>query len=900
MSIRLGQYYVVLAISLCFSSFGIQAEEKALQGDDVPFLFADEPTESTSPAVTTESKTAEESKDKPDSAKSETQPVASDVTEKTPAKQEAEKKAKLSKIEVTGSHISRLDLEGPTPLLVLDKDYIEQSGASTTYELLSKLPLNNGALVNENKTQGTTPGASTINLRGLGQGATLILINGRRIANYSYPLAGAATFVDLNSIPLAAIERVEVMKDGASAIYGADAIAGVVNVITRKNYVGTEVTAGYGVSQEGDADETSFSLVTGKGSDKSNLTFTLDYFKRDGFLLGARDFSRTADHTISQPEFGIDYTTFGSGTNTLDGHPANYVSTDFATQVFNNNFDPNPYISAVPDSERVGGTVSFNVDINEEFSFFTRAFLGRVTTNEQAAPMSTIFGDGIIFPAAHPTNPEGVDLILFWRMTDLGPRKDEIVTDNQNIVAGFKGIIKDWDFEAAVNYGRSESVLTGQNYYSASALQTAFNNDQLDPFGTSSAADLNAIRISVKRMAESETIGADAKVIGEISQTDAGPINLALGVETRRDELIDTPDSQIESGDVPGQSGTRSSGHRSLLSTFAELNIPVSDKTEMQLAARIDDYSDFGTTTNPKIAVRYKPVSNLVLRASAGTAYKAPPLPSMYSSTTGIVTESVVDTTRCLAVGDCSSRRRNGTLTGNQDLESEESTSFFLGAVFEAVKNFTVGLDYWKYEMSNVISYDTQYILDNEAAFPGVVVRGAPVIPGDPGPILSIDDKYRNVAKVETDGIDLDLRYVWMTDSGSVTLRSLTSRTLSYRRQFTPESGLTTELGEFRNPKIRSALMLGWQGGDIGVSLTGNYIGEHKDRNYNLSHTIDSYTTWDTQFRYQGWKNTKLTIGINNLLDEDPPFSNNDNLGYDYTLYDPTGRFYYASLNYQF
>ena len=896
MSTRIWQRYAVLIIPLIFSTLYVRAEQKAVQDDSIPFLLTDETAEKET-AVAKDKPTEKEQKAVKSEAVKEEAIPASTPAVATPGTG----KKKLSKIEVTGSHISRVDLEGPSPLLTLDKDYIEQSGATTSYELLSSLPLNNGALVNENKTQGTTPGASTINLHGLGQGATLILINGRRVANYSYPLSGAATFVDLNSIPLAAIDRVEVMKDGASAIYGADAIAGVVNIITKKNYVGTEITAGYGVSAEGDADETSFSLVTGKGSDTSNLTFTFNYFNREGFLLGARDFSRSADHTTLQPTYGIDYTTFGGGTNTLDGSPANYMDTGFGNQTFTNNYDPNPSISAVPDSERVGGTLAYKIELNEELSFFTDISVGQVTTNEQAAPMSTIYGDGIIFPGAHSQNPlPGTDLYLFWRLTDLGPRMDEVVTDNQRIVAGFKGIVKDWDFEAAVNYGNSKSVLTGKNYYSATALQTAFNNNQLNPFGTSTPADLAAIRVSLQRVAESETIGADAKMIGEISQTEAGPVNLAVGVETRRDELTDTPDALIESGDVPGQTGTRSSGHRSLQSAFTELSIPLSDKTEMQLAARIDDYSDFGSSTNPKIAVRYKAASNLILRASAGTAFKAPSLPSMYQSSTGITTESVVDTTRCAAVGDCTSRRRRGTLTGNVDLAPEESTSFFMGAVAEPSKNFTVGVDYWKYDMSNVISYDTQYILDNEAAFPGVVVRGAPVIVGDPGPILSINDIYRNVAKIETDGFDVDLKYVWLTDTGSVMLRSLTSRTLSYKRQFSPGSGLDNELGEFRNPKIKSVLTLAWQGGDYGASLTGNYIGGHQDRNYNLSHDIDSYTTWDTQFAYLGWKGSKLTIGIKNLLDEDPPFSNNDNLGYDYTMYDPTGRFYYASINHQF
>lgn len=904
MPINIKRICAVLACALFFAIFNVSAQEAAPQDNQTPLLIKIEPPNDQKPDEGKQVASTETANE-PEVPKEETKsPAIPDTTE---TEQMSAKKAKLGKLEVTGSHIKRIDLEGPTPLLVLDKEYIEQSGATTTYELLSKLPLNNGPLVNENKTQGTSPGGSTINLRGLGQGSTLILVDGRRVANYGYPLASAATFVDLNSIPLAAIDRVEVMQDGASAIYGADAIAGVVNVILKKNYVGTEISAGYGVSAQGDANETTLSLVTGIGTDTSNLTFTFNYFNRDGFLLGARDFSKSADQTIAQPVYGVDYTS-------VMNHPANYIDFFGAGVVINGTFDPNPWNSAVPDSERFGASMSYRKDLDVDSSLFADLFLNRVTTTSQSAPATLYPGDTapsasdpfwdnwIYFPGARADNPTGNDLVLFWRLTDLGPRIDEVVTDSQRVVAGYKTIIHDWDVEAAVNYGHSESILTGKNYFSADALYAAFLAGQLAPFGTSSASDLDAIRITLKRSAESETIGADVKAVGVVGQTDAGPINLALGIETRRDELTDTPDAAIEAGDVPGQTGTRSSGHRSLQSAFSELNLPINDKTEMQLALRIDDYSDFDASTNPKIAVRYKPISNVVLRASAGTAFNAPPLPSMYqTSTTSITTGYVVDTTRCAATSGaagCTPDVYNATLTGNPQLKAEESESYFLGGAIEPIKDFTVGLDYWNYNMKNIISFDAQYILNNESSFPGVVVRA---VPGDPtSAIVSINDVYRNVAKIETDGVDLDLKYRWSTDVGSFMIRSFTSRTLGYDRQFLSSSADENLLGTFRYPKLRSVLSFAWRDGDYGAALAGNYIGKHQDNNNLFDHTIDSYTTWDAQFLYQGWKKTKLVIGIKNLLDEDPPFSNSDNLGYDSSMYDPTGRYYYANMSYQF
>ncbi|MGD9390354.1 MAG: TonB-dependent receptor plug domain-containing protein, partial [Thioalkalispiraceae bacterium] len=172
--------------------------------------------------------------------------------------------AKLQKFNVTGSHIKRIDIEGPSPLLVIDRDEIDISGTSTLNELLNKLAINNGLLLNENRTQATSPGAAGINLRGLGQDGTLVLVNGRRFTTYPFAFNVSDNFVDLNSIPLSAVERVEVLKDGASALYGSDAIAGVVNIILRKDFTYSEISEGYGVSEEGDANQVDINYITGK------------------------------------------------------------------------------------------------------------------------------------------------------------------------------------------------------------------------------------------------------------------------------------------------------------------------------------------------------------------------------------------------------------------------------------------------------------------------------------------------------------------------------------------------------------------------------------------------------------------------------------------------------------
>ncbi|MCK5336897.1 MAG: TonB-dependent receptor plug domain-containing protein, partial [Gammaproteobacteria bacterium] len=350
----------------------------------------------------------------------------------------------LEKYLVTGSHIKRLDIEGPAPVTVLDQEEIKLSGASTLNELLKNLTLNTGFMLNENLPLSQTPGAASINMRGLGQDATLILLNGRRTSNFPYAHNNAESFVDLNSIPLAAIDRVEVLKDGASAIYGSDALAGVINIILKKDYDGSEISLSYGVSGEGDADETHVNFIKGISNDKDNLTFVFDYFKRESFLMSDRSFSRTAFQPDINPTYGNDYTAW-------DFHPANYYDTGSTFSDFTNFtattmgvsgfFDPNPWISAIPESERIGGVVSYKRDINTDLTFFTDLMLSQVNTSYQFAP-TALWGefDGVVLPAAHPTNFEATDLFLLWRMTDLGPRINDIKTDSIRLVAGFEGM----------------------------------------------------------------------------------------------------------------------------------------------------------------------------------------------------------------------------------------------------------------------------------------------------------------------------------------------------------------------------------------------------------------------------------------------------------------------------
>jgi len=832
------------------------------------------------------------------------------TTSKEPAQQ-------LQKLSVTGSHIKRLDLEGPSPVIFIDRDKIEQSGASSLSELLRKLPLNNGNSYNEFLTQSTSPGSSGINLRGLGQDATLVLLNGRRVANYAFALETTDTFVDLNSIPLGAIDHIEILKDGASAIYGSDALAGVVNIILRSDYDHSEVSLEYGLSDKGDANETHLNLATGVTKDSNNLTFVMNYFKRDGFLLSDRGFSKSAtqDNANDPNGSGVDHLKYYLSP---DNSPANYTDvaelTDF---YFPSSFDPNPYITAIPTTERLGGLLTFKRAINARLDFISEFMANQVVTDYQSAP-TALYGapylDNVIFPGTHPKNPvPGTDLSLYWRITDAGPRKDHVETNALRYVAGLQGSTADFDWEFNLNLNRTSSTDIGKNYINRLALIDAFNNDKLNPFGTSDPGEINDIKVTTSRQGISKLYAADGKINTEVGELAGGPIGIAAGVERRYESLEDNPDKLTELGQVIGQGSTRSSGDRYLTSTYGEASLPVNDQVEMQVAYRIENYSDFGVTQNPKLAVRYQPNSTVMLRASWGTGFRAPSLPELYQGKT-YGYDTLVDTRGCAFDSTrCAPKSYPVTFSGNQNLDPEKSRSIYLGTVIAPLKAFSVGLDYWRYNQKDIVDANTQYVLDHESEFPGRVVRG-PGGGGDPGALLAVNDSYVNIGEQRTDGVDLSIKYQWeVTAAGTFNLESIITKVLGFERKAYPGASFEDKLGTFRYPKLRGNLTFGWQKQALAASLTANYIGKHQDEFYGRdwyfdgpadsnrdNHVIDAYTSYDAQFSYTHNNANKFIFGINNLTDKDPPLSNARNLGYDPSLYDPTGRYFYARYNYEF
>ncbi|MDT0497953.1 TonB-dependent receptor [Algiphilus sp. W345] len=826
---------------------------------------------------------------------------------------------------VTGSRIRQIDVEGQSPVISIDRQQIDNSGYGSLTELLRLLPEAGAGTfwAQGNDQDDTSPGGAGISLRGLGADATLVLLNGRRVAISPYAKGITTSFVDLNTIPLAAIERIEVLKDGASALYGSDAIAGVVNIILRDDFQGAELSASYGdTTASEDAHETRASMVWGGspgGTSKSHATVVLDYYQRTPLMYADRSISSTLDHTSQ------------GGTNQLSsiGAPGTYQLQDGSyvadpacpDDLLLSGFCKYDYIqwqAALGEAERGGGLVMYQYDFNERLTAFTELQAQRNTSQVVGAPSPSFLN--VTVPASHPDNPYGQDVGLVYRFLESGPRTFDVDTTNLRVLQGLRGRFDRWDWELGAQYARSDSEQVGvAGMVNSELAQAAVSSGAFNPFGVpdNDPDVVNTFTVRTIRSGESTSKSVDGSISGTVGQLPYGPIGVAAGVEARWEAIDDTPDQQFQRGLIIGTEATEAHGERDVQSGYLELQIPVWMRTDLQLAVRYDDYSDFGSTVNPKAALRYQPLDNLTLRASWGTAFRAP---SLSQIGLGATAESpiLVDERRCALAGPdtgdyCDPSELPVQFTGNEDLDAEEAESWGAGVVWQVSDPLAVTVDYWRIEIDDRITTDTRQLLLQEAADPdslpaGTVERAAPTPEeldlGLPGRITEIHDTLRNAAKQKTDGIDANVTYIKRSGYGNWRGTLAYTYLLSFDEQLR-KGGETRDLqGGYEHPENRFTASLDWSLNQWGSTLTANYIDSFRDDedagDVAAANTVDSWLTFDLQVRYTTpWSDT-IRLSAVNLLDEEPPFSAATFQGFVPTMHDLRGRFVTISYSKRF
>ncbi len=502
-------------------------------------------------------------------------------------------------------------------------------------------------------------------------------------------------------------------------------------------------------------------------------------------------------------------------------------------------------------------------------------------------------------------------------------------TQGWRAVIGAEGLIADWNYVSSLTYSRNdESDSFTSGYVSAQRLIAAMATGLINPFGASGpegTALLNSTQVTGNvHFATGTTVDAEIQTSKELFTLPGGPFAIALGAEARREKLDNEFTPVVTSGDVLGFNVAQQtvSGSRSAQALYAEASVPFAQGFEAQVAARYDHYSDFGGTVNPKIALRWQPMKTLLLRTSWGTGFRAPALYDLFTPQSATLIGIYEDTVRCPVTGaftDCNGLFKAVT-GGNPNLKPETSEQFNAGLVWEPLMGLSFTVDYWKINKANVISAPDQDAIFNNLSFygPTNIVRGPvdPAYPNLPGPIQTVLLLNQNMGDLRTSGIDVDVE--WHSQATSIGRFSFGSDgTYLIDWKIEPD-GLNYVTGVGQNcgdcpgplPRWKNYATLGWQYSSWGATLAQTYQSGYEDANLfrpaletTPPRRVSSYEVWDVQGRFTGFRNTTVVLGIKNLMDRAPPFTNqpfSPQVGYDPMYADPRGRAYYARLTFSF
>jgi outer membrane receptor protein involved in Fe transport len=546
------------------------------------------------------------------------------------------------------------------------------------------------------------------------------------------------------------------------------------------------------------------------------------------------------------------------------------------------------------------------------------------TSIAQGAPTPLDDSAGLTVPSTHPNNPfvsvsPTIDVFRF-RPVDAGPRQWSIESDNLRLLLGLRGAFSDWDWQVAASRGRSESLQTGdrsQGWVRTDLLQAELDAGTYNIFGTTFNSEdvLNRIRTNLVRQGKSDLESFDATISGPIFAMSAGPAMMAAGVEYRDESVSDVPDDQFQRGLIFGTESVSAAASRDIGSVFVELSFPLLENLELQLAGRHDDYSDFGGTTNPKVAARWDITEWIGVRGSWGQGFRAP---SLAQIGLGPSQESLffADTFGC-AVNPayCATTDYTVIFSGNPNLEAEESETFSLGVSVSPFDTLQLSLDYWDITQEKKIDdvpfgflYTSFCNIQNST----VCVRGTPQ-PGEAlGPLQSVSTSFVNIGELSASGVDLSATYTTDLGAGSLDLSLYYAYLIDFDRVELDSSGVnfvTRPLaGEYEYPESRWSLGGNYTVGDWAVFTQLDYVGEFEDTpdidfdgtldfDTNSSRMVDSYLTVNAQVSYLGFSNTRLILGADNLFDEEPPFAigdgDSDLYGYVQSQHGPRGMYWY-------
>jgi len=750
-------------------------------------------------------------------------------------------KVKLSTVVVTGSNIRRISAETPSPVQTLKADDLKQSGYSNLADVLQGITANNMGSLSQGNASAFAAGGSGVALRGLTVGATLVLIDGHRMASYPMPDDGERDFVDIASIPFDAVERIEVLKDGASAVYGSDAMAGVVNVILKKSFKGVTISGETGVTGHGDGKVNHASITGGIGDltgDGYNAYLSLEARHQDPVLLKSRPYLAITDWS----KWGGTSDIFSS-----NGRP---------NLAGNDQLQLQPRTSNLNLLGRVTKQLSDGWTANLQASVFTsKGEQVGVFNDVSAGLQSFAFGPSnsqnpIPNPAGNPyTFIQSDGTTPFTdSLAQLGPQLQSTKTTSSRLVAELSGQLGDWDIDASLGVTRTETKLVSANFLSVQGFQGALNNGHFVPGQTLTISPALRQEIAPTGYATSTNELNFVSVHGsrELMTLSGGPLSLGLGTDLISRKLNEGFPASFASGDQYSPIYSFAAGKQTVWAAYGELVAPVTKELELDAAARADHYDTYGNSATPKFGFKYVPSKSFTLRGTYAQGFRAPnPAETGHSGSTSGVLNPLYDPVLC-AGGNASTAidpNQCGIFItelqlSNPKLKPERSNSYTFGVILEPTEWFNVSVDYYNIRIKDqiiAVGLLGQTQLNNPAAYGALIYRAAPdpTIPGENvGPITYETYPFLNASVTNTSGLDLDLRTHWnLGEWGELRSEFNATHMLRYSMTFggvnyafAGTHGPSFVSGDTGAPRDRIQASLTWTQGPLELTGTANYI----------------------------------------------------------------------------
>ena len=829
---------------------------------------------------------------------------------------EFEQSKSVEKIEVTGSRIKRIDVEGPSPILTLDREYLDQSGFNSVSDVLRDSSVSSFGAQKEYASERNSVGAATMGLRGFGADKVLILLDGQRL-----PKIGGSNKVDLNLISFDSIERVEILKDGASAVYGSDALAGVINFITKKDFDGGVFSTNYALPEEAGGNRFSLSATYGKNYAKGNLLAVYQYRANSRIWDQDRDWSRGGFSSYSpygRYRASDGSTKWKAGARCPDDQLD--VTPDGTETCL---FDYTKYTTSLPDTKQHSALLRGEYELTNNTKVFGLANFSRRQVDWQWAPSADDFKDDRhIGSSNYQIKPSVASKIgvtsnkpldLRFRTLGMGPRQRTDTTDILGTTLGTKGYFagSSWDWEVTANHGYSRLYNLGYNGYGdKKALFQRIESGQLRPLAANGdVGTFGDAEVDSEQWVTSSVTTAQFVSSGELGTILGGNLSLAAGSSSSWESYNLTVDEVTARGDTFGGIGESGQGSRNFQSVFSELSLNY-NSLEISLAGRVDNYSDFGSSFNPKLATRYKPTRWLMFRGSVGTGFKAPSLDQLYASQ-NYKYPWFKDVKGCQAQGvtitDCQEEQFKTLTGGNTELKEETSLSFNIGTVIQPSKNWDISFDFWQTQIDNAVGLDLNDLMFAESQLGNAALKKFNIdVVRNGGKVDEVIAPNLNLAKQKSQGIELGMGYTFRLGALKIRPQMNHSQLLQNEEEVFPGLGIRSKLGERGRPAWRNNIYLNFALRKHTLRFTARTIASQYELGHltNPNHTgkIPVFTGYDLHYDFLAPWNGKLSVGAKNILGSKRPVdltAGHENK-FNSSLYDQVGRLAYLGYSQNF